>query len=137
MQTWCAQPYCPVLPQYMQMKGSGPLHCDAMMHRSAAACAGAPTSALTATAAANNSEVFDKVLIMISPSELHKSLLLPACGRSAPEIARWQCPAIKGYESISFKCTVAKIHIESARQALRAPLYLFAREQAIRFLAAG
>jgi hypothetical protein len=55
----------------MQMKGSGPLHCDAMMHRSAAACAGAPTSALTATAAANNSEVLDKVLIMISPSDLH------------------------------------------------------------------
>jgi hypothetical protein len=59
----------------MQMKGSGPLHCDAMMHRSAAACAGAPTSALTATAAANNSEVFDKVLIMISPSDLHKNFV--------------------------------------------------------------
>jgi hypothetical protein len=57
----------------MQMKGSGPLHCAAVMHRSAAACAGAaaPTSALTATAAANNSEVLDKVLIMVSPSYLH------------------------------------------------------------------
>jgi len=55
----------------MQMKGSGPLHCAAVMHRCAAACAGALTSALTATAAANSSEVFDNVLIMISPSDLH------------------------------------------------------------------
>jgi hypothetical protein len=56
----------------MQMKGSGPLHCAAVMHRcGAAACAEAPTSALTATAAANNSEVFDKVPNMISPSDWH------------------------------------------------------------------
>jgi hypothetical protein len=55
----------------MQMKGSGPLHCAAVMHRCAAACAGVPTSALIATAAANNSEVFDNVLIMSSPSDLH------------------------------------------------------------------
>jgi hypothetical protein len=71
MQTWCAQPNFPVLAQNMQMKGSGPLHCAAVMHRCAAACAEAPTSALTTTAAAINSEVFDKVLIMISPSDWH------------------------------------------------------------------
>jgi hypothetical protein len=41
-----------------------------MMHRSAAACAEAPASALTATTAANNSDDFDKVLIMVSPSDL-------------------------------------------------------------------
>jgi hypothetical protein len=29
-----------------------------------------------------------------------------------------QCPAIKGYKSISFKCAVAKIHIESTRKTL-------------------
>jgi hypothetical protein len=87
MQTWCAQPNFPVLAQYMQISKIGPLHCAAVMHRCAAACAGAPTSALTATTAANNSEVFDKVLIMISPSDLHGELLLPICGSSAPAIA--------------------------------------------------
>jgi hypothetical protein len=71
MQTWCAQPIFPVLAQNMQRSKIGPLHCAAMMHRCAAACAGAPTSALIATAAANNSEVFDKVFIIISPSDLH------------------------------------------------------------------
>ena len=134
-QTWCAQPYFPVLPQYMQMKGSGPLHCDAVMHGSAAACAGAPTSALTATAAANNSAVFDKVLIMISPSDLQVEFVVSglrkARRRKSPA---WECPAIKGYKSISFKCAVAKIHIESARKAL---LYLFARDEAIRLMGAG
>ena len=86
MQTWCAQPNFPVLAQNMQMKGSGPLHCAAVMHRCAADCAGAaaPISALTATAAANNSEVFDKILIMISPSDWHGELSLPACGSPAP-----------------------------------------------------
>jgi hypothetical protein len=124
----------------MQMKGSGPLHCDATMHRCAAACAGAaaPTSALTATAAANNSEVFDKVLIMISPSDWHIGLVASGLrkarrGRSP----RRQCPAIEGYKSISFKCTVAKIHIESARKTLRVLLYLFARDEATRLLEAG
>jgi hypothetical protein len=38
---------------------------------------------------------------------------------------------------MSFKCAVAKIHIEAARQALRALLYLFARGEAIRLLGAG
>jgi hypothetical protein len=40
-----------------------------MMHRSAAACAGAaaPTSALKAIVAANNADVIDKVLIMMCP----------------------------------------------------------------------
>jgi hypothetical protein len=32
---------------------------------------------------------------------------------------------------------VAKIHIESARRALRVPLYLFACDEAIRLLGAG
>jgi hypothetical protein len=71
MQTWCAQPIFPVLAQNMQRSKIGPLHCDATMHRCAAACAGAPTSTLIATAAANTSEVFDQVLIMISPSDWH------------------------------------------------------------------
>src|ERR1700675_433861 len=87
MQTWCAQPSFPVLPQNMQMKGSGPLHCAAVMHRCAAACAGAPTSALTAMAAANNSEVFDKVLIMVSPSDLHVVFIVSGLPSLAPEIA--------------------------------------------------
>ena len=138
MQTWCAQPNFPVLPQNMQMKGSGPLHCAAVMHRCAAACAGAPTSALTAMAAANNSDVFDKVLIMISPFRFARRIccfrLAEARRRQSP---RWQCPAIKGYKSISFKCAVAKIHMESARKALGALLYLFARDEAIRLLGVG
>jgi hypothetical protein len=43
----------------MQIMGNGPLHCDALMHRSPAACAGAPTltSALNATMATNNNDV--------------------------------------------------------------------------------
>ena len=119
MQTWCAHSYFPVLPQYMQMKGSGPLHWAAVMHRSAAAYADAPTSALTATTAANNSEVFDKVLIMISPSDLPGEFVASASWkRGAGNRLGSKCPAIKGYKSIGFKRAVAKIHIESARQAL-------------------
>jgi hypothetical protein len=119
MQTWCAQPSFPVLAQNMQSSKIGPLHCAAMMHRCAAACAGAPASALTATAAANNSDDFDKVLIMVSPSDLHGEFVasglrkLGAGNRLSPK-----CPAIKGYKSIGFKRVVAKIHIESAHRAL-------------------
>jgi hypothetical protein len=92
-----------------------------MMHRSAAACAGAPapTSALTATTAANNSEVFDKVLIMVSPSDLHGEFVASGLRKlGAGNRLGSKCPAIKGYKSIGFKRVVAKIHIESARQAL-------------------
>ena len=119
MQTWCAQPYCPVLPQYMQMKGSGPLHCAAVMHRSAAACAGTPISALAARTAANNSDVFDNVLIMISPSDLHGEFVASGLRKlGAGNRLGSQCPAIKGYKSIGFKRVVVKIHIDSARHAL-------------------
>jgi hypothetical protein len=48
-----------------------------------------------------------------------------------------QCPAIKGYKSMSFKCAVAIIHIVSALRALRELLYLFARGEAIGLLGAG
>jgi hypothetical protein len=43
----------------MQIMGNGPLHCDALVHRSPAADAGAAalTSALNATMATNNSDV--------------------------------------------------------------------------------
>jgi hypothetical protein len=121
MQTWCAQPYCPVLPQYMQMKGSGPLHCDAVMHRSAAACAGAaaPTSALTATTAANNSEVLDKVLIMISPSDLHGEFVASGLRkRGADNRPGCSVPRSKVTSQSSFKRAVAKIHMESVRKPL-------------------
>jgi hypothetical protein len=121
MQTWCAQPYCPVLPQYMQMKGSGPLHCDAVMHRSAAACAGAaaPTSALTATTAANNSEVLDKVLIMFSPSDLHGVFVASGLRkRGADNRPGCSVPRSKVTSQSSFKRAVAKIHMESVRKPL-------------------
>jgi hypothetical protein len=138
MQTWCAQPSFPVLPQYMQMKGSGPLHCDAVMHRCAAACAGAPTSALTARAAANNSEVFDKVLIMISPSDVHVEFVasdvqkLDAGNRPVNSL-----PRSKVTSQLISNVRLQKTHIDSARKALRALLYPFARDEAIRLLGAG
>jgi hypothetical protein len=119
MQTWCAQPSFPVLAQNMQSSKIGPLHCAAMMHRCAAACAGAPASALIATAAANNSDDFDKVLIMVSPSDLHGEFGASGLRKlGAGNRLGSKCPAIKGYKSIGFKRVVAKIHIESARQAL-------------------
>jgi len=51
----------------MQIWGNAPWHCRAVSHRSAA-CAGAPTSALSATMAANNIELDVTDLIMISSS---------------------------------------------------------------------
>jgi len=121
MQTWCAQPYLSVLAQNMQMKGSGPLHCAAVMHRCAAACAGAaaPTSALTATTAANNSEVFAKILIMISPFRFARRIVASGL-RKLGARNRQGCsvPRSKVTSQSSFKRTVVKIRIESARKAL-------------------
>jgi hypothetical protein len=121
MQTWCAQPYLSVLAQNMQMKGSGPLHCAAVMHRCAAACAGAaaPTSALTATTAANNSEVFAEILIMISPFRFARRIVASGL-RKLGARNRQGCsvPRSKVTSQSSFKRTVVKIRIESARKAL-------------------
>jgi hypothetical protein len=103
----------------MQMKGSGPLHCAAVMHRCAAACAGAPTSALTATTAANNSEVFDKVLIMVSPSDLHGEFVASGLRKlGAGNRLGCSVPRSKVTSQSSFKRAVAKIHMESARKPL-------------------
>jgi hypothetical protein len=119
MQTWCAQPNFPVLAQYMQISKIGPLHCAAVMHRCAAACAGAPTSALTATTAANNSEVFDKVLIMISPSRFARRIVASDLRKlGAGNRLGCSVPRSKVTSQSSFKRTVAKFHMESARTAL-------------------
>jgi hypothetical protein len=119
MQTWCAQPYLSVLAQNMQMKGSGPLHCAAVMHRCAAACAEAPTSALTATAAANNSEVFAEILIMISPFRFARRIVASGL-RKLGARNRQGCsvPRSKVTSQSGFKRTIVKIRIESARKAL-------------------
>jgi hypothetical protein len=109
------------LGQNTQICGSGPLHCEALLHLSPSACAGTATliSVLTAMTAANTGEALSKVLITFPSLDFDASICCFLLSEARRLQSPWlQCFAIKGYKSIGFKRAVAKIHIESARRAL-------------------